>query len=75
MNKKKENIIRPEMTVLDIVSRFRSTEKIFKQWDNKAGECICCNSLFDALQTVAAKYDINLATLMVELETAAEKEN
>ena len=29
-----KNTIRPEMTVLDIVSRYRQTEKVFKEYDN-----------------------------------------
>lgn len=62
------------MTVLDIVSRFRSTEKIFKQWDKKVNECICCNSLFDSLQTVATKYDFDLKNLISELETAVKND-
>lgn len=60
------------MTVLDIVSRFKSTEKVFKRWDNKAGECICCNSLFDPLSTVAKKYNLDLADLISELETSGK---
>ncbi len=61
------------MTVLDIVSRFRSTEKIFKHWDEKAGECICCNSLFDDLDTLAEKYGLPLADLLSQLEWEAKK--
>jgi len=34
--------IDPEMTVLDVVSRWRETEAVFKRYDARAGECICC---------------------------------
>lgn len=61
------------MTVLDIVSEFKGTETIFKQWDKAAGECICCNALFDSLDSVAAKYQLDLENCMSELETAIEK--
>jgi hypothetical protein len=73
MNGKKTKMIQPEMTVLDVISRFRNTEKIFKQWDGIAGECICCNSLFDSLKSVAVKYDLDLANFLSELETAVER--
>lgn len=66
-------LIQPYMTVLDIVSTFRSTEAVFKQWDEKAGECICCNALFEPLEIAAAKYNLDLVTLLNDLEKAAIK--
>ena len=66
-------VIRPDMTVLDIVSQYRATQDVFKQWDDKAGECICCNALFEPLKAVAEKYSLDLGTLTCELETAAKQ--
>ncbi len=63
-NKKK---ITPDMTVLDIVSTYRETEKVFKKYDEMAGECICCNSLFDPLAKVSDKYHIDLNDLLEDL--------
>ncbi len=65
--------IRPDMTVLDIVSQYRATQDVFKQWDDKAGECICCNALFEPLKAVAEKYSLDLDTLTRELETATKQ--
>ncbi len=59
--------ISPDMTVLDIVSRFRSTEAVFKKYDHIAGECICCQALFDPLKTVAGKYNLDLKQLIQDL--------
>ena len=56
------------MTVLEIVSRYRSTQAVFKQYDVVAGECICCNALFEPLGTVAARYGLDLGQLIRELE-------
>lgn len=56
------------MTVLDIVSRYRSTEAVFKKYDALAGECICCNALFEPLKTVAARYGLDLGQLIRDLE-------
>jgi hypothetical protein len=64
--------ITPEMTVLDVVSTYRETEDVFRRYDNQAGECVCCNALFDTLQDVAAKYELNLQELLAELCAAAQ---
>jgi hypothetical protein len=67
----KEKPIHPGMTVLDIISKYRKTEAVFKQYDQQAGECICCQALFEPLSIVATKYGLDLRTLLKELETAA----
>jgi hypothetical protein len=64
--------ITPDMTVLDIISTYRETEDVFRRYDNQAGECVCCNALFDTLQDVAAKYELNLQELLAELCAAAQ---
>ena len=66
--------ITPDMTVLDIVARFRSTAAVFKRYDRAAGECICCQALFDPLKTVAEKYNLDLAQIIRELQTEADHE-
>jgi len=68
---KEGQCIRPEMTVLDVVSRYRKTEEVFKQYDKQAGECICCEALFESLQDVAEKYSLDLGKLLAELETVS----
>lgn len=55
------------MTVLDIVSENRSAIDIFKRYDVQAGECICCGSLFETLESVAEKYGIDLNTILNDL--------
>ena len=62
----------PEMTVLDIVSQYRSTVAVFKNYDLKAGVCICCEALFEPLAEVASKYGLNLDDLIRDLKSAAE---
>jgi len=59
------------MAVLDVVSRYRRTEYVFKKYDQKAGECICCQALFDPLKDLAQKYGLNLANLLAALNAAA----
>ena len=68
----KENCIHPEMTILDVISKYRKTEAVIKQYDKRAGECICCQALFEPLRNVAAKYGLDLKKLITDLETAAD---
>ncbi|MBW2604670.1 MAG: hypothetical protein JRE28_10205 [Deltaproteobacteria bacterium] len=56
------------MTVLDVVSTYRKTEAVFKEYDRRAGECICCRALFETLQDVAKKYGFSLGKLVADLE-------
>ena len=63
--------IGPEMTVLDIVSSYRQTEAVFKLWDRRAGECICCRALFDTVAQVAVRYGLDLDRLLADLDAAA----
>ncbi|MBN1850571.1 MAG: hypothetical protein JW932_18525 [Deltaproteobacteria bacterium] len=62
------------MTVLDIVSKYRETEAVFKKYNQKAGECICCQALFDTVQDVTRKYGLDLAKLIVALEDAIDSD-
>lgn len=63
--------IEPGMIVLDIVSTYSATQEVFKSWDDRAGECICCNALFESLEMVAEKYNLDLAALVRDLHNAA----
>ena len=57
----------PNMTILEIVSENRETIEVFKTYDEKAGECICCASLFETLNKVAEKYGIDLDEILKDL--------
>jgi hypothetical protein len=70
---KQGQCICPEMTVLDIISRYRKTENIFTKYDKQAGVCICCQALFESLQDVAEKYGLDLGKLLADLETVVDK--
>ena len=70
MTKKSDIPINPDMTILDVVSAHQETIAVFKSFDEQAGECICCTSLFMTLHDVALKYDINLQQFLSHLEKA-----
>jgi len=69
---KGEHLISLEMTVLDVLSHYRHAEAVFRKYDERAGECICCNAIFEPLRNLAAKYDLNLDNLLEELEASAK---
>jgi hypothetical protein len=72
VSSKEERYIQPEMTVLDVVSRYKGSEAILKEYDEQAGICICCQALFKTLREVAEKYDIDLGQLLAELEAITD---
>ncbi len=66
----KTNLIHAEMTVLDVISKYRQTEAVFKKYDKQAGECICCEALFEPIKDIAVKYGLDLEGLLADLEAA-----
>jgi len=71
---KAERHINLEMTVLDVINRYRRTVTVFKKYDEQAGACICCESLFEPIENVAAKHGLSLKLLLVELEGSANSD-
>ena len=67
MNKKGEKYVSAEMTLLDTVSISPETEAVFKTYDEQAGECICCQQLFETVEQIAEKYKLDLAELLAKL--------
>ena len=68
---KKELKISEEMTVLDIINDYPKTEAVVKSYDAKAGECICCQMLFESVKRVVEKYRLDREELLGKLNKAA----
>lgn len=66
--------ITPDMTLLDVVHRYRSTEAVFHARDEQAGECLLCKALFETVADAAARYGLDLDALMADLDAAAAQE-
>ena len=62
--------ITPEMTVLEVIDRYRETEAVFRNYDEQAGICICCQALFETIGEMAEKYRLNLDQILKDLEDA-----
>ena len=66
--------INPDMSVLDVLSTCRETEGVFREFDENAGKCICCDDLFASVRDAAAKYRLDLDTLVKRLNETVEDE-
>ena len=64
-------LITLEMTLLDIISRHRETEAVFRKYDAQAGVCLCCHALFEPLEAVIEKYSLDRDRLLFDLVSAA----
>jgi hypothetical protein len=58
MNRSKNPSSPLDMTLLDLVEKYREATEIFNRYNEKAGECILCHSLFEPLKTVIEKYGL-----------------
>lgn len=56
---------------LDIVEQYPQTDPVFRTYDEQIGQCLLCHCLFDSLETIARRYDIDLAEMIQQLERAA----
>ena len=45
--------------------------ELFRRYDAAAGVCLCCQALFDSLEAMARKYNLDLQKLMEDLRAAA----
>lgn len=64
--------IHKDMAVLDIVAQWTPTQDVFRRYDEKAGECIMCQALFETVETVAERYGLDLHQLLRDLNQAAQ---
>jgi len=72
MEKARTESITEEMSVLDIISTHPETEMIFRSYDERVGECICCQMLFATVRQVTEKYNLRLTELLEKLNATSE---
>ena len=70
---KDQKRIQPDMTLLEVVDRWRETVPVFQARDGQAGECLLCNALFDTVARTAERYGLDLEVLLDDLEAAAQE--
>ena len=73
MNRSKNPSSPLDMTLPDLVEKYREATEIFNRYNEKAGECILCHSLFEPLKTVIEKYGLDEKTLLAELASLDTK--
>lgn len=60
-------VINETQTILDILSENESLVEVFNAWNDRAGLCICCEALFETLETVIERYKLDGEKLINEL--------
>jgi hypothetical protein len=63
-------VIGKDEEVLDVVEKFPATQAVFEAYETQAGECICCNALFQTIEDVAAKYSLDLEMFLADINRA-----
>ncbi|OPY13077.1 MAG: hypothetical protein A4E70_02043 [Syntrophus sp. PtaU1.Bin005] len=67
-------VVTPEMTVLDVVSQHRETEKIFKRLEEETGSCVCCQGLFLSVGEAAERFGFDLERVLSDLNSIISDE-
>jgi hypothetical protein len=62
-------MITEKMQLLDIVSDFPETERVFKQYDDIIGKCLLCSNLFDTIEMVTMIYGIDKDEILEKLNS------
>ncbi|HWI54727.1 MAG TPA: hypothetical protein VNT57_03475 [Desulfobacteria bacterium] len=60
-------MIDKNITLLDLVNKYPETIPVLTEYDQKFSTCICCNSLFDTLESAAYKNSLELNEFLADL--------
>jgi iron-sulfur cluster repair protein YtfE (RIC family) len=74
MNLSIQTTVTADSTLLDIVSKWPATDAVFRRYDDQAGVCLCCSCLFDTLEEIAKKYELDLNGVLREINDIITKE-
>lgn len=58
------------MQILDIIYKYPATQDVFKEYDQLTGSCVMCEYLFATLEELANICNINVETLIQQVERA-----
>lgn len=64
-------VITKGMTVLEVITKYPETRKVFDAYGERYGTCISCRSLFSTLEEAAAVEGITLEDFLADLKRAA----
>jgi len=56
-----------KVAILDWVDTLPETEDIIREYDERVGVCILCKCLFDSIEEIEKKYNVNLQDLFERL--------
>jgi hypothetical protein len=61
--------ITPETTIIDIISQYRETERVFKKLEEETGICVCCQGLFLPIGEAAKQFGFDLGCALSEIKS------
>ena len=61
-------LIKPDMSLLQIIELNPRSEEVFHQYDEELGACLLCNHLFDSLEDVAQIYQLDINHIFSRLQ-------
>jgi len=62
-------LITKDMNPLEIVQKYPGTEHIFREYDAVLGKCLLCNYLFDSIEDIATKHNINVEDILERINS------
>ncbi|HDP25660.1 MAG TPA: hypothetical protein ENN34_09475 [Deltaproteobacteria bacterium] len=68
-------VIKKDMSVLDVLLEHPESERVFKTYEQRTGHCICCNSLFETIESISVKYGLDIDALIKDLREAVRSKN
>ncbi|MGH4141055.1 hypothetical protein [Clostridium sp.] len=65
-------MITPKTILLDIVEKYPETEAVFHEYDTALGECLLCVNLFESIEYIVDKYNLNLNEIIGKLNSTMQ---
>lgn len=63
-------VITKDQEVLGVVEKHPGTQSVLEEYDEQAGECICCNALFRIIEEVAERSSLDLKGFLEDINRA-----
>jgi hypothetical protein len=63
----------PETPIIDIISQYRETVKVFRRLEAQTGACICCQALFLPLRAASEQFGFEVEVVLADIKAAIHK--
>ena len=66
-------MINKDSIILDIVEKYPESEKFFNEYNDLIGKCLMCSYLFESLDEIAKKEEIEINEFVMQLDSFIKK--